>query len=148
MTNKELKITSVEEVKRAATPVVELPPFDNGTPFNARLRKANLFSLMIGGKIPNDLLSVASKAMDKGMDPASFEEMELPELGKLLEVMCAAVLVEPKWEDVKDYLTEEQVNAIMIYGTSGVRALENFRQQSGEFVENSGDSQDVGSNTE
>jgi hypothetical protein len=143
-----LRPMTVDEVRAAATPVQELPPFDNGQPFRARLRRASLITLLMGGKIPNDLLAVAHAAMEKGLSPTNFDPADLPKLGALLETMCAATLVEPAWEDVKDLLDDVQIQAIMSYGTAGAKALEPFRQRPAESVANSGDGESLGSPTE
>ncbi len=143
MNNTTLKPMSLAEVQAAACPVQELPPFDNGAPFYAKVRRANLMSLLTAGKIPNDLLGIAHQALDKGLTPTNFTPEQIPELGKLLDVICGACLVEPSWEEVKEYLTDEQVQAIMAYATAGAKALESFRRRPAEPAETGGDGEGV-----
>ena len=143
-----LRPMTVDEVRAAATPVQELPPFDNGVPFRARLRRASLLSLMMGGKIPNDLLAIAHESLDKGFSPGNFDAADLPKLGALMETMCAASLVEPAWEEVKDLLNDVQIQAIMAYATAGAKALESFREGPAEPAKDSGDGEGLGNKAE
>lgn len=143
-----LRAMTVDEVKVASAPVVELPPFENGVPLRARLRRASLISLLMSNKIPNDLLAIAHEAMDKGIDPSGFDPKDLPKLGSLMETMCSAALVEPTWAEVGEFLTDEQLNAIMLYATAGAKALESFRKGPAEPAEDGGDSESVGREAE
>lgn len=143
-----LRPMTAAEVKAAATPVQELPPFENGVPFRARLRRASLLSLMMGGKIPNDLLAIAHESLDKGFSPGNFDVADLPKLGALMETMCAASLVEPAWEEVKDLLNDVQIQAIMAYATAGAKALDSFRERPTKPTQDGSDSESLGSEAE
>ena len=122
MTDKKLEITKIEDLEMEE--VVELPPFPNGKPFNARLKTPSILTLCASGEIPNELLQEATDIYEgKDMQPGHIEQY-----GKVLSAVAKAVLVEPKFEDVKDYLSGIQLITIYNYSQSGVIALKPFRQ--------------------
>jgi len=122
---------SPEEVQAHAAQIVELPPFEDGTPFVARLRRVSLMGAIAGGKLPNTLLPIAWKALKGELKPTAIGEENPQEMQDFLNFFCSLVLVEPAWDEVRELLTDEQVMAILAYAQAGVRALESFRQQSG-----------------
>lgn len=139
-----MEVTSLEQLKNIKkTDIVELPSFEDGTPFVAELKKPNITALMIEGKIPNTLLTVASDMFQKGtakaqktIDKAIKEPKDLQEMFKLLDVMAKNCLVNPSYKDLEDIgikLNEAQLSAILAYTQGGVIGLENFRKQSGNI---------------
>ena len=57
-----MQITSLEQLQAIKqTEIVELPAFEDGTPFIVEIKKPNMMQLMTSGKIPNTLLSVATE---------------------------------------------------------------------------------------
>lgn len=133
----ELRVTTFEDLQQYSLgEIVELPPFDDGRPFVARLRRPSMSSLMAAGKLPNSLMEVAlnmfdtpqanSKKKDKSMSTAEYKE-----LLELYEAVCSAAFVEPTWAEVKQsgvFLTNEQYNYIMDYTQGNVSALKSFRE--------------------
>ena len=130
----ELKVTSIEELKTAASgTLVELPPFTNGCKFVARLKRPSMFVLAKKGKIPNELLKSANTLFADGV-VGSFDTMDDEALKKcfdLFDVMCEASFVEPSYESIKQAgieLTDEQYMFVFGYAQNGVRQLDSFRQ--------------------
>ena len=133
--NKELKITSIEELKNIEKgEVVELPPFVGEIPFVARLKRPSMLALVKSGKIPNSLLTQANKLFVGGVEGVASRGMEneemLDELFDILDVICEAAFVEPSFKDLRDNgieLTDEQYMAVFTYTQQGVKSLESFR---------------------
>ena len=50
---------------------------------------------------------------------------------KSLQIYCMACLVEPTWEEIKDYITDDQMLAIFYWAIGGVKRLEKFRAERG-----------------
>lgn len=133
--SKELKITSIEDLKNIAKgEVVELPPFVGEIPFVARLKRPSMLSLVKNGKIPNSLLTQANKLFVGGVEGVASKGMEneemLDELFDILDVICEAAFVEPSFKDLRDNgieLTDEQYMAVFTYTQQGVKSLESFR---------------------
>lgn len=128
----ERTVTSIEQLKEYAKgQIVELPPFAEGQPFIARLKRPSIIGLAKHGKIPNHLLGKAGEifvdsagALDPD-DNAMFKQ-----LSELLEVMAEETFVEPAYTEMKEAgieLTDEQLMFVFNYSQQGVKALENFR---------------------
>lgn len=133
-----MQVTSLEQLKNIkTTTIVELPQFEDGTPFVAELKKPNMLSLMAAGKIPNSLLNIASDMFQKGrtqqvIDNALEDANSMKELFSLLNVLAKATLVKPSYSELQNAgieLNEQQLSAILSFAQGGVKALERFRNQ-------------------
>jgi len=110
--------------------IIELPPFGDGTPFIARVRRPSMLKLCKEGVIPNSLLKQATSLFTSGND--SIDKISITEIYDICEIICMSALVVPTYEEVQAAnleLTDEQVMAIFQYSQGGVKALENFRNQ-------------------
>lgn len=130
---KVLNVTSIEEIKQASRgALVELPPFVEGQQFVARLKRPSMMVLAKSGKIPNDLLRSANSLFEDGL-AGSFDSMDDAMLTKcydLLDVICEASFVEPRYSELKNAgveLTDEQYMFIFDYAQNGVKQLASFR---------------------
>lgn len=132
---KELKVTSIEELREVAKgTIVELPPFAPGHPFVARLRRPSMLILAKRGKIPNSLLTSANTLFENGAS-AGFDSMDEDMMSKCFEVfdiICEASFVEPTYGELKAAgveLTDEQYMFVFGYSQNGVAGLESFRSE-------------------
>lgn len=127
-----LKITNIEDIRKLKDgDVIELPSFDGSVdkPFVARVRRPSLLTLCANETIPNTLLSKA-QAIYEGDKKGSIKEF-----AEVLHTIAKVALVEPAYDDVKDFLTDEQLTAIFNYTQVGVKALEPFRKLAKEFAD-------------
>ncbi|WP_250673539.1 hypothetical protein LZ906_007855 [Paraclostridium ghonii] len=130
-----MKITNIETLKQMKkTDIVELPNFDDGTPFIVEMKKPNMMELITSGKIPNTLLSTAMKMFNGATGELATKATEdaktLKELVGMMQLLAEACLVNPSYNDFKKVgidLTDQQLMAILTYSQGGVKALENFR---------------------
>ena len=130
-----LKVTSIEELKNMSLgEIVELPPFQGDVPFVARLKRPSMLSLAKSGKIPNSLLTEANKLFQGGVSTVAKsgvdDENMMAQLFEVMDIICEASFVEPKFKELKDNgieLTDEQYMAVFTYTQQGVKSLENFR---------------------
>lgn len=113
------QVWTAERVSQAVVQVVELPGWSRDEPFVARLRRVSLRRLIQAGEIPNELLSVAHAAMT-GQPPQATDPQQMPRFLEFLERVAKAALVEPPYDEVADYLTEDQLIAIFAWATRGV----------------------------
>lgn len=129
----ELKPTSVEDLRKGAhASLVEFPPFPSGLPFVARIWRPSIARLMMAGKIPNPLLTTAEKAL--GVPEAEERKDQeagdaVRQFGEFLDLLAGEAFLEPKWEEVRDYLSDEQLAAVQRYLLRGPEALRPFRQR-------------------
>lgn len=131
----EMKVTSIEQlVKYSDGQIVELPPFAEGQRFVAKIKRPSMMGLIKSGKIPNSLLKTANSLFLKGGVPSEGDDKVLDNLFDVLDVLCEATFVEPKYKDIKEAginLTDEQYMFIFNYTQSGVKSLEKFRKVEG-----------------
>jgi hypothetical protein len=130
MEDKILNITSVADLQSYASgAIVELPPFAEGQPFVARLRRPSMLALMKNGKIPNSLINKAQQLFDG--DSKSLEgSSAMQEIMDVLEIMAEATFLEPTYKQIKEAgieLTDDQLMFIFNYSQQGVKAIEPFR---------------------
>lgn len=127
-----LNVTSIEElVKASQGTLVELPPFAEGTRFVARLKRPSMLAMIKGGKIPNSLLLAANELFSKSSWDVDDEEA-LSNLFQIMDILCGACFVEPKYDDIKAAgveLTDDQLMFVFNYTQQGVEALKPFRKE-------------------
>lgn len=132
MENKTLHVTSMEEIIRASQgTLIELPPFSEGIPFVAKLRRPSLLNLVREGKIPNQLLSTAGELFTSGKVDSD-DDKSLDNLFGVLDAVCEACFVEPTYAQLKDagvQLTDNQLLFVFNYTQRGVEALKSFRKE-------------------
>lgn len=112
-----MAIITPEQFRARAFKEVEIPGFEPGERITVLLRKISIISLASSGKIPNQLMGVVAKLFDgegrqkKGSN--SFEN--IVEMSKILAIIAEAAMVEPAYSEVKEFLTDDQLNAIFEY---------------------------------
>lgn len=123
------KVTTIDDLKEYAKgQVVELPAFGDGQPLVVRMKRPSLMVLAKSGKIPNKLLKTATELFN-GTDNDVDDFDALSKTFELLEIICEASLVEPKYHDFKTAgieLSDEQLIAIFNYTQRGIEALNSF----------------------
>ena len=133
MATKSMDITSLESLQEYGRgAIVQLPPFAEGQPFVARLRRPSMMALAKSGKIPNALLSTANSLFIKGSVDAANESI-MQDVLSVVDVLCAAAFVEPTYKQIQDTgveLTDEQYMFIFNYTQQGIKALQPFRGES------------------
>lgn len=132
------QITSIEEFRNQSQPLVDIVGFEPGQYITVRLKRISLMALCKTGKIPNSLLQKSTelftgKRGDKQVDEAKVLENlgELDGINQIIDTVCEAAMIEPKFEDVKEFLTDEQKTEIFQWTQGGIKALESFRTEQG-----------------
>lgn len=123
------KIITAESFMKKATRVIEIPGFEPGELFSVRVKNVGVLSMIIGGKLPNTLLVMATELFPDPNAIASVQTsteqlLENPEALKSMSQMMRAVakeaLVEPKFDDIAEGITDEQIQSIFtqVVGTA------------------------------
>jgi len=125
-----MEVTKINDLKKLKEgEVVELPYFDDNTPFTARLKRPSLLTLCKAGTIPNNLLATAQKIFE------GEKKGNVKDYGEVLHIVVSVALIEPKYDDVSELLTDEQLTAIFNYTQFGIAALEPFRKLRKKYLE-------------
>lgn len=127
-----LSVTPIEDlVKVSRGTLIELPPFVEGVPFVARLKRPSMLALVRAGKIPNSLIATASELFSKG-ELDTDDNQAMSNLFGVLDAICEACFVEPSYSQLKEAgvtLTDDQLMFVFNYTQRGVAALGSFRSQ-------------------
>nr|DAK57087.1 MAG TPA: hypothetical protein [Caudoviricetes sp.] len=131
---REVNVTSIEDLKNYANgTVVKMPPFAEGQPLIARLKRPSILGMAKQGKIPNSLLVKANELfLQNGAGLDAEEEDTMKQLYDVLDLIAKETLVEPTYEEIKSVgleLTDEQMMFLFNYSQQGVKALESFRTE-------------------
>ncbi len=124
------EILSIEQLKKMATAVIDIPNFDNTGTIKVRVQKPRLMAMAAQGKIPNHLLGVVNQMMF-GKNSKKEKETDVKGVAKIYELYCRACLVEPDYEEIKDIITDDQMIAIFDWAMGDVEKLETFRSNEG-----------------
>ena len=117
---------SAEQFISQACSVEEIPGFKPGTTIQVMLKPVSLTTLAASGKIPNPLMAKVMELFNESGKQGSTENVltkEMDSLGKIMDVMCGACMLQPAYNEVKDYMTDEQKMAIFGWSQTGVMDL-------------------------
>lgn len=91
-----------------------------------------MLDMIKNGEIPNSLLDTASSLFAEGTQMLEDNDSNtMKELFDVMDKLCEATFVEPKYSDIKEAgikLTDEQMMFVFSYTQNGVKALESFRE--------------------
>ena len=147
-----MAIISAEQFRNKAVSIIPIPGFDAGETFEIKVKKLSIVGLMSSGKIPNSLMQVVKDAF-AGIKSAGAEADESAimdkagDIGKLLDIVCAAAMLEPRFEDIKDVMNDAQKLAVFQFTQGGVEEAKSFPAIEGD-TGRTDDVENVSSQTE
>lgn len=123
------KIITAESFMKKATRVIEIPGFEPGELFSVKVKNVGVLSMIIGGKLPNSLLVMAtqlfpdaqsSESLQKSTDKLLDDPEALKAMSQMMRAVVKEALVEPKYEDIAEGITDEQIQSIFtqVVGTT------------------------------
>ena len=122
-----MSVISASEFRKRATRVIEIDGFEPGEKIEVRIKPASLINLMVSGKLPNDLLATVQELFnvvpdEKPQDIFEQDPEKVKEILALIDLVCEQSLVEPKFEEIKDVITDAQKMQIMTEAQGNVKA--------------------------
>jgi hypothetical protein len=136
-----MSVITIEQMKNKSTTEVNIIGFEKGEQITLRLKRISLLGLVKSGKIPNKLLTDATELFETVKDKENKEDKEdkakdvlgsldgVSNISKILEVVCEEAMIEPKYQEVSEYLTDDQKMEIFNWTQGGVADLETFREK-------------------
>lgn len=132
--------TTIEQLKQIRlTEVISLPPFPDGTPLNAEVKRPDVMDIALNGegKMPNRLISliprVVQSAGDTDSEGIDLTDDDLPAVYGFIDKMCQKSFVSPTYSDIAEYaggLTLEQKLAFSEWVFGGVNEIaDTFRNE-------------------
>lgn len=126
------EILNIEELRKLANPTIEIPGFSPGTTIKVKVQQPKLLKMAREGEIPNALLNIAS-AMVTGekvkIKEDTTDEEKIKIMNDTMDLYCMACLVEPKYEEFKDIMTDDQKGTIFQWAIGQVSDLNSFRNE-------------------
>lgn len=121
-------VISLEQFKDMMYQEVTIPGFyDNQESITVKVKPVSLMTLASKGKIPNSLMTAVGELFgiggSKGGKTGSVFADHLPDVSSLMHLFAEATLVEPKYSDIKDYLTDRQLEALFARSQGDVKDL-------------------------
>lgn len=105
------------------------------------VQKPSLLAIARKGKIPNALMAEVSAMFGETAKNQKVTENlvndNFGDLVELVEAMCEASVVEPKYEDIKDYLSDEQKFEIFSFTQADVNEVAPSLSAKGNNIDNS-----------
>lgn len=135
------QITSVSEWRDRSQPLVDIQGFEPGEYLTVRLKSVSMLNLVKTGKIPNALLEEATKLFTGAKDNTGKvdEAKILNNLGdtdgvmQIIDTVVESAMVEPTYNEVREFITDAQKMEIFNWTQGGVDALKSFRQEPGNI---------------
>ena len=105
------------------------------------VQKPSLLAIARKGKIPNALMAEVSAMFGETTKNQKVTENlvndNFSDLVELVEAMCEAAVVEPKYADIKDYLSDEQKFEIFSFTQADVNEVAPSLSAKGNNIDNS-----------
>ncbi len=121
-------VSSIEEIRNKAIRMVDIVGFETGEVITLKLKSLSLMGLVRNGKVPNQLLGTAVELFEGKKAGAGPKENEVSDLAGMIDVLCQNAMVEPTYEDIGEYLTDDQKMEIFYFTQGGLNSLNSFRQ--------------------
>lgn len=121
-----MAISTLQDFINKSHKVVELPGYEPGQTLTIKIKSVSLLGLASSGKIPNALMGTVNKLFNtaapttKGKAPGMDNIVELTQL---MSLIAKHSLVEPTYEEVGEYLTDDQLSVIFDSAMSGVKEV-------------------------
>lgn len=123
----ERKVVSAKDFINKAVKVVEIDGFEQGEKFDIKIKPVSLLGMMTKGKLPNELKAqIASMfadnkptVKDNKMSITNMEELAL--MQELMDKVCEECMVEPKYSEVGEYMTDAQKTQVFMHAQGNVQ---------------------------
>lgn len=142
-------IVSVDQFRSLAHRVIPIPGFtQDAEPIYIQIKSTGIMNMLANGRIPNTLLGKVtelfgdtSKIEKDSIPTAGITEQQkkealaklsstdsgLQDMAELLRVFASASMVQPSYDEVKDYMTDDQLMAVFSAMYGEVMDVESFR---------------------
>lgn len=137
------EVLDISALKEMTVTKLKIPNFDNTGYLTVRVQQPRLMALAKEGEIPNHLLGIASEMITgQATKSTTKPKAMLEKTSQMLELYARVCLVEPTYDEFKDYITDRQGDAIFAFAMGQVSELDSFRENSKDDTGNT-DEQEV-----
>ena len=125
------EVLSIEQLRQMAQPVIEIPDFESKGTIKIRVQKPRLMTMVVQGKIPNHLMSKVNEMITGKSSKKEKEEMQVTDIAQMMEIYCQSCMVEPTYDEFKEIMTDEQMEAVFNWAMGTVNKIDSFRTDEG-----------------
>ena len=137
------KPITAEEFLGKATQIIDIHGWEPGETIPVKVRRVSMTSLIASGQVPNTLLRHAYSDADEFVAVARDDTDTTAQAVAMIDAVAKAVLLEPSWNEVGEFLTDEQKIDLFNYAQGGLASLETFRTGSRAGAEAGGGGEGV-----
>ncbi|MGO3751213.1 MAG: hypothetical protein ACTJGH_00430 [Peptoniphilaceae bacterium] len=122
-------ILDLKDIKDTTT--IEIPDFDGIETVEVEVRRPKLMAMVENGEIPDPLMGAAYAAIN-GYNKTKEDENIEKEAKRTIDIMnlyCKVCLVNPTFEDFKEFMTDDQKTAITSWAIAPAEKLRFFRNK-------------------
>lgn len=147
-----MSIITAEAFKQLAVQELQISPFPGTTePITVQVKATGIMNLLSNGRIPNTLLNSvnelfngkkredlvdehgnlkeeAKKAAEAGMANGAGD---MAKMAELMKTFASETLVAPRYEEIADFMTDQQMQDIFEFMMGDMKTADSFRSQSG-----------------
>ena len=142
-------IVSVDQFRSLAHRVIPIPGFtQDAEPIYIQIKSTGIMNMLANGRIPNTLLGkvtelfgdtskvekdsiptegITEQQKKEALAKLSSTDSGLQDMAELLRVFASASMVQPSYDEVKDYMTDDQLMAVFSAMYGEVMDVESFR---------------------
>lgn len=133
-----MAVTSINDIKEMFEQEVEIVGFEVDKTITLRLRRVSLLGLVKSGRIPNSLMATVVELFEEKTTKSKpiEDSSNYAELSTIIDLICENMIIDPPYNEIKDYLLDNQKMEIFMYAQGGLRQVERFREQQRDIERN------------
>lgn len=130
-----MAVITADAFKKMATTELEISGLAPGEKITVLVKNVSMVDIITSGQLPNSVLvavkglftSAREKGADMDIEGESVENLEM--LGQLLDNVCRKALIEPAFDEIKDFMTDTQRMEIFNFVQRGPEKILPFRHE-------------------
>ena len=132
-----MSVINAKDFIKKATREIDIPGFEEGEVIQVRIKPLSLLSMLIKGKLPNELLITAQSLFggeaNKPVTPDDFMQNKdsIKFMTDIIDAGCRECLVAPTYMEIGMYLTDEQKTAIFTQAQGPIKQVTPSIQEQG-----------------
>lgn len=123
---------NAEQFKAQAIQEIDIPGFA-GDIIQIKVQRPKLLMMAQKGTIPNPLMGAVEGVL---LGPVKDKKPDIKDLSKMVMLYCEVCMVEPKFEEVKEDMTDDQMFAIWSWVQGRANRVAPFRNDTKDGTNN------------
>lgn len=119
----EIKVINANDFINKAVKIVEIDGFNEGEKIAIKIKPVSLLAMMTKGKLPNELKAQVASLFNQKNDTQQLNLNDVEQLTLMHELMdkvCEDCMVEPKFNEVGEYMTDIQKTQVFTFAQGNI----------------------------